>query len=319
MYEQTEMRAVMARILEDEMARNARLCVMDADLARSHATLPLFEKYPERTINAGIAEANMACVAAGLASYGFEPFIFSFCPFVSRRICDQATVSIAYSDMNVKIVGTDPGIAAEMSGGTHMSIEDIGIMRSIPGMILYEPTDGDQLARAMPQIFAHRGPVYIRLFRKVPPQTFYADNAVPFDLLSATLLRAGQDVTLFASGIMVAQAAEAAKLLSEQGVSAELIDIHTVKPLDEQAVLASVAKTGCAVSCENHNTQSGLGSAVARCLARQAPAPMEMVGIQDRFGEVGFMPYLLKELGMSAEHIAAAALRVIERKQLLRG
>ncbi len=314
MYEKTEMRAVMAEFLEKRLLTDEQLCILDADLARANGTLELFRKFPERTIDVGVAEANMTCVAAGLASYGFKPFIFSFCPFITRRVCDQVAISIAYAKQNVKLVGTDPGIAAEMNGGTHMSVEDIGVMRSIPGMVIFEPVDGDQLAKAMPQICEYEGYVYIRLFRKVPPATFFAGDDYRFDLFKADLVREGRDVTLFASGIEVEQAMKAADILADKGISAEVVNVHTIKPVDAQTVVASVKKTGCAVSCENHNIHCGLGGALAECFAEFHPVPLERIGFRDRYSMVGRIPELLDIFEMSAKHIALAAKKVIERK-----
>ena len=314
MYKTKQMRDVMALLLDKRMQSDDSLFLLDADLARANGTLELYSKYPERTADVGIAEANMACIAAGLASYGFNPFIFTFTAFATRRICDQLTISIAYAGMNVKIVGTDPGLSAELNGGTHMSVEDIGVVRSIPTMVVFEPVDGDQLAKAMPRIFEHRGPLYMRLFRKTPPGTYFAGDDYRFDLFSADMLREGTDVSIFATGIEVHEAMQAADILSRDGVKAEVINIHTIKPIDAKAVLTSVAKTGCAVSCENHNVIGGLGSAVAETLTSGIPVPLERVGIPDRFGEVGRLPGLVKTMNMDAEGVASAARRAIGRK-----
>lgn len=313
MHETRQMRDVMASILGERLKSDRDLFLLDADLARAHGTLDLYSTHPNRTVDVGVAEANMACIAAGLASYGFNPFIFTFSVFATRRICDQLAISIAYAGMNVKVVGSDPGLAAELNGGTHMSVEDIGVVRSIPTMVIFEPTDGDQLAKAMPQIFDYRGPLYIRLFRKVPPGTYFARDDYRFDLFTADVLREGTDVSIFASGIEVHEAMQAADILSREGVSAEVINIHTIKPIDAKSVLASVAKTRCAVSCENHSIIGGLGSAVAEALTAGIPAPLERIGIPDRFGEVGKLPDLVKTMGMDAQSVAAAARRAISR------
>ena len=309
------MRTVLATILDERMRTDETLCILDADLARANGTLELHSKYPDRTFDVGVAEANMVCIAAGLASYGFKPIIFSFCPFITRRVCDQIAISVAYARMNVKFVGTDPGISAELNGGTHMSIEDIGIMRSIPDMVIFEPVDGDQLAKAMPQIFSYDGPLYIRLFRKPAPATLFAHIDYRFDLFTADLLNTGNDVTIFATGIEVAQAMTATEILSASGISAEVINVHTIKPIDTRTVIDSVRKTGCAVSCENHNILGGLGSALAECFAAEYPIPMEFIGLKDRFGMVGRMADLLGEFNINAQSITEAALKVIQRKK----
>lgn len=317
MYEKKEMRAVMAEWLAESMQADPNVVILDSDLARANGTLPLYERFPDQSFDVGVAESNMACVAAGLASYGFRPFIFTFTPFISRRMCDQVMLSIAYAGQNVKLVGTDPGIAAELNGGTHMALEDIGVLRSIPELVIFEPVDGAQLAKALPHILAYDGPVYIRLFRKVPSGIWFERADYEFDLFGADLLRAGCDVTLFATGIEVTQAMAAAEILEGEGVSAEVINLHTIKPIDAQAVVTSVKKTGCAVTCENHNILGGLGSAVAEVLSREYPVPLDYIGAQDRFAEVGKMPYLLEAFHMDAESIANKARTVMDKKRIL--
>lgn len=315
MYEQMEMRAVMADFLEKALRSNPNVVLVDADLARANGTLPLFDKYPQRCFDVGVAEANCVCVAAGLASYGFLPFAFSFAPFITRRVCDQVMLSVAYAKQNVKLVGTDPGVGAELNGGTHMAFEDVGVLRSIPDMVIYEPVDGDQLSKAMPHILAYEGPVYIRLFRKLPPATWFADEKYEFDLFKADLLREGTDITLFASGVEVTQAMAAAELLADEGISAEVINIHTIKPIDAKSVVRSVQKTGCALTCENHNIIGGLGSAVAEVLSSRYPVPLDYIGAQDRFAEVGKLTELLEIFEMDAVSIVKKAKKVLCTKK----
>ena len=314
MYENTEMRTVLADLLAEEMRKNPDVVIVDSDLARAHNTLAMKKEFPDRALDVGIAECNMASVAAGLASYGFKPFIYSFAPFASRRICDQIAISIVYAEQNVKIVGSDPCLAAEMNGATHMAVEDVGVLRSLPGMVIFEPVDGDQLAAAFPAIMAYEGPMFIRLFRKVPPATIFADPDYKFDLFKADLLKEGADVSLFATGIEVKEALEAAEILAAEGISAEVINVHTIKPVDKETVLASVKKTGCAVSCENHNIIGGLGSAISEVLISEYPVPMEFIGMRDHFSEVGKAPYLQKLYKMDAASIAEAAKAVIQKK-----
>jgi len=314
MHENREMREVMAGFLKEAMEHDPDIVLMDADLARANGTLHLFSLFPDRCFDVGVAESNMACIGAGLASYGFKPFIFSFCAFAARRAFDQITLSIAYAGQNVKIVGTDPGIASELNGGTHMCLEDVGMLRCIPGMVIFEPVDGGQLAKALPQIMAHEGPVYIRLFRKLPAAAWFTDDSYEFDLFKADVLREGRDVTLFAAGIEVTEAMRASEQLEKQGISAEVINVHTVKPIDRKTVVESVRKTGCAVTCENHNIHGGLGSAVAEVLSGECPAPLGFIGAKDRFGEVGKLDYLVKKFEMDAESIALKAMEVITRR-----
>lgn len=296
-----EMRAVFGNWLEKTMAENPKVCVIDADLARANGTMKLRNLYPDRALDVGVAEQNMASVAAGLSSYGFIPFITSFTPFATRRICDQVMISIAYAKQNVKIVGTDPGITAELNGGTHMSLEDIGVLRSIPTMVIYEPVDNIQFEQALPQILNHYGPVYIRMFRKVVDDIF--DKDYKFDLFKADLIKEGTDVTILATGIMVKQSLLAAEVLKDNGINAEVINVHTIKPLDEDTILRSASKTGKVVTCENHNVIGGLYSAVSELLSEKMPTKIGKVGIHDRFGQVGKTPDLLKDYGMTVEDI----------------
>ena len=308
-----EMRKAFGDTLAELMAANDRIVVVDADLSKPNGTYPLREKFPDRMFNVGVAEANMACFGAGMASYGFIPFITTFAPFATRRICDQVTLSIAYAKQNVKIVGTDPGIVAELNGGTHMGVDDIGIMRGMPDMVIFEPVDNAQLIQALPQIVDYDGPVYIRMFRKVTPDIF-TDPDYKFDLFKADVLREGKDVTLFCSGIEVKAALEAAEILHTQRIDAEVINIHTIKPIDKEAVLNSIRKTGCAVTCENHSINNGLGSAVMEVASENHPVPVMRVGFADRFCEVGKLDYLCKALNITADDIVAKAKQAIGKK-----
>ena len=307
-----EMRAILAETLEEIMSVDPRVMVIDADLAKANGTWGLRKKFPERALDVGIAEQNMASVAAGLSAYGMVPFIGSFTPFATRRICDQLAISVCYAKQNVKIIGSDPGISAEYNGGTHMSFEDMGVIRSLPGMVIFEPVDGEQLRQSLPAIIEHQGPVYIRMFRKA------IDNVVPadyhFDLFRADVHQTGTDVTLLATGLMFHEALKALPLLKADGIEAELINVHTIKPLDEETILRSAAKTGCVVTAENHNIIGGLYSATAELLGKNHPVPMEAVGVNDHFGEVAKMDYLKKKYHLTAEDIADAARKAVSRK-----
>lgn len=309
-----EMRTVVADFLDERMDSDKKIVVFDADLAKANGIYKLMENYPDRALDVGIAEANMVCMAAGLASYGYKPFVFSFCPFVTRRVADQVAISIAYSGMDVKIIGTDPGITAQLNGATHLSVEDIGVLRSIPDLVIFEPVDCSQYLKALPVILEYEGPVYIRQLRKVAPKEIFTDSGYEFDLFKADIIQAGDDVTLFATGIEVEQALDAAAQLAEEGVSVEVINVHTIKPLDIKTIVTSVKKTGCAVVCENHNIIGGLGGGIAEALAGQYPIPLEFIGIRDRFGEVGELEYLLKTFEMDSDSIVKAVRRVLERK-----
>lgn len=313
MYENKEMRKVFAEAMDKLMEKDETIVVIDADLAKANGTIALREKYPDRAFDVGISEQNMAGIAAGMAAYGFKPFICSFTPFATRRICDQIAISITYAKRNVKIVGTDPGISAELNGGTHMSMEDIGVLRSIPEMVIFEPVDAIQLVKALPQIVDYDGVVYIRMFRKVTPIVFNEDYK--FDLFKADVLKEGKDVSIFASGIMVKESLEAIEMLKSEGIDAELINIHTIKPIDSEAVIASAKKTGAVVTCENHNVIGGLKSAVAEVLIEEYPVPLRSVGVKDHFGEVAKIDYLKKKYKMTAEDIVKAVKEVVALKK----
>lgn len=307
-----EMRQLFAQELEKFMSENSNIVLLNADLAKPNGFGKFSEKFPERAINVGIAEQNMASIAAGMSSYGFIPFICTFTPFATRRICDQIAISICYAKQNVKIIGSDPGISAEYNGGTHMSFEDIGVLRSIPNMVIFEPVDNAQLKNLLPQIIDYKGPVYIRMFRKETPDIF--DENEKFNLFNAKTVKEGSDVSIFCSGIMVDETLKANKILEEKGINAEIINIHTIKPIDEESIIASVHKTGAAVTVENHNIIGGLRSAVAEVLSENCPAPLRSIGIRDSFGQVGKMPYLKEVYNMSAENIVQAVLSVLKSK-----
>jgi len=296
-----ELREVFASELEKLMAADPRVCVVDADLAKASGTLYLRDRFPDRAFDAGAAEANMASIAAGLASYGFIPFITSFAPFATRRICDQLAISIAYAKSNVKVVGTDPGITTELNGGTHMTFEDVAIVRAIPGIVAFEPVDAAQLRQAMPVIAAHDGPVYIRLARRVQPDVSGEDYR--FDLFKADVIRPGNSVTVLATGVMVAKALEAAAVLSGEGIEAEVVNVHTLKPLDRATILRSVAKTGRALTAENHSVIGGLYSAVCELTAAEYPIKVERVGVEDVHGSVGKLNELAEMFGLTTQAI----------------
>ena len=312
MFENKEMRQVLYTFLNEEMAKNDKIVVLDADLAKANGTYNLRQTYPDRAIDVGVAEQNMASIAAGMASYGYIPFISSFTPFATRRICDQITISICYANQNVKIIGTDPGISAEYNGGTHMSLEDIGVLRSIPNLVIYEPVDATQLYKSLPKILEYKGPVYIRLFRKVAEPVF--DDSYEFDLFKADVVRKGYDATIVATGIMVQEALKASAILEKEGINVEIINVHTIKPLDEETILNSLRKTKACVVCENHNLIGGLYSAVSEMLCEKLPMKVEKIGVKDRFGEVAKMPYLKEVMGMTTEDIVAAVKRSISNK-----
>lgn len=298
--------------LEKLMNKNENVVLLNADLAKPNGFGDFSLKFPERAINVGIAEQNMASIAAGMSSYGFIPFICSFTPFATRRICDQIAISICYAKQNVKIIGSDPGISAEYNGGTHMSFEDIGVLRSIPNIVIFEPADNAQLKNLFPQIVDYKGPVYIRMFRKSTPDIF--DENETFNLFKAKKIKHGEDVSIFCSGIMVDETLKANKKLEEMGINAEIINIHTIKPIDEESIISSVQKTKAAVTVENHNVVGGLRSAVSEVICENYPVPARSVGIRDTFGQVGKMPYLKEIYKMTEKDIISAVVAALEAK-----
>ena len=312
MFENMEMRQVFASEMEKHMAENKNIVIIDADLGKACGTFPLRAKFPDRVFEVGIAEQNMASVAAGMSSYGFIPFIFSFTPFASRRIADQVSVSCFYAKQNVKIVGTDPGISAEYNGGTHISMEDIGIMRAIPETVIFEPVDAVQLAAALPSIIDYPGSMYIRMWRKKADAVF-GEN-YKFDLFKADVIKEGKGVSVFTTGYMTQQSMKAVDNLKAAGIDAEIINVHTIKPLDEKTILNSIKKTKAAVVCDNGNICGGLCEAIAGLAARNFPVPIEFVAVNDRFGQVGKLDFLAKEYGLTPDDIVNAAKKAIDRK-----
>lgn len=306
------LRDIYVDLLIDYAEKNPNMVIVEADLMTALGTKRFQEKFPNRTINVGVAEANMIGVAAGLANMGKLPFTHTFTPFATRRVFDQVTLSIAYAKLNVKMVGSDPGVTAQLNGGTHMSLEDVGIMRNMPTMTIVEPVDGVQLAGLFPQIAAHNGPVYIRLLRKEFDNIF-ADDQV-FELGKAITIKEGTDVSIFATGIMVQQALDAEEMLAKEGISASVVNIHTLKPIDQEAICKEAKRTGAVVTAENHNIINGLGSAVAEVLSENCPTPLRRIGTRDHFGEVGETAFLMEKYGLTAQHIVDAVKDVLKQK-----
>lgn len=310
--ESKEMRAVFAEVMEDMAAADKRVIYLDADLVNSIGMTKYWKEHPEKAINCGIQEANMIGAAAGMSATGLIPFTHTFGTFASRRVMDQVFVSAAYAKLNVRIIGSDPGITATLNGGTHMPLEDIGMMRCVPEVTIIEPTDSIMLEDMLRQTKDQYGVFYIRLSRKKADK-IYVDGST-FEIGKAAFLRAGKDVTIFATGIMVAESLKAAELLEKEGISAAVSNIFTIKPIDKEAVVKAAESTGAIVTAENHNIVNGLGSAVAEVLAEHKCCPLERIGAKDHFGEVGDMNYLRKKFKMTAEDIAEAAKKAINRK-----
>lgn len=310
--EDKEIREVYCDTLMELAERDERIVVVEADLMKANGTLRFKDRFPGRAFDVGVAEANMAGIAAGLATCGKVPFLASFTPFATRRIYDQLTVSHAYANLHTIIVGTDPGISAELNGGTHMSMEDIAIMRAMPNMKVVEPVDAAQLRRALPVLVDAEGPIYLRMFRKKVFKVY--DDNCSFRLGGSAVLRDGKDVAIFASGIMVPEVLATAGDLAAQGVDCAVINTYSIKPLDEETVLRYADKCHAVVTAENGSVVGGLGSAIAELLVKNLPVPVEMLGVQDRFGIVGNLAYLKDYFCLNAEGVVGSIRRVLSRK-----
>ena len=310
--EAREMRAVYCETLQQLARENDRIAVLDADLVGSSGTKPFFNEFPDRAIDCGIQENNMIGVAAGMSAAGMIPFAHSFGPFASRRCVDQIFISCAYAKLNVRIVGSDPGVTAAYNGGTHMPFEDMGTLMSIPQITLLEPTDSVQLRWMIRQLEKEYGVYYIRMLRKNAVGVF--EEGSDFELGKIARLKEGADVAIVCSGSLVGEALKAAAALEAQGVSAAVLNAFTWKPLDAETLAEYAAKCGCVVTAENHNITGGLGAAVAASLSRTRPVPVEMVGVNDEFGEVGTEDFLRKRFDLTADHIIRAAKAAIARK-----
>lgn len=310
--EAVEMRSVFAQVMEDMQSKDDRVIYMDADLMNSIGMAKYWKAHPDKAFNCGIQEANMAGVAAGMSATGLVPFIHTFGTFASRRIMDQIFVSAAYAKLNVRIIGSDPGVTASLNGGTHMPLEDMGMMRCIPEVTIIEPTDSVMLEDMVRQTKDKYGVFYLRLSRKKCEKIF--QDGSTFEIGKAAKVKEGKDVTIFATGIMVAEAVKAAEMLEKEGFSAAVSNMFTVKPVDKEAVIEAAQKTGAIVTAENHNIINGLGSAVAEVLCENACVPLERVGVRDRFGEVGDVEYLKKTFGMTADDIVKSAKKAVSRK-----
>ncbi len=310
--EAVEMRMVFAQKMDSMAAVDKRVVYLEADLGKSIGMVDFFTKYPDRSVNCGIQEANMIGTAAGMSAVGLVPFVHTFGTFATRRVMDQIFVSAAYAKLNVRIIGSDPGITASLNGGTHMPFEDIGALRCIPEVTIIEPADTVMLSDVMESVKDRYGVFYIRLSRK-KAQKIYADGS-KFEIGKAVPLREGKDVTIFATGICIAEALKAAAILESEGISVAVSNMFTIKPIDTEAIIEAAKKTGAIVTAENHNIINGLGSAVAEVLSEHLPVPLERVGVEDRFGQVGTVPYLMETYGLTAQVIVEKARRAIARK-----
>ena len=306
-----EFRQVLANQLSKLMKSDETICILDADLAKPNGTAPLYKEFPTRCFDVGIAEANMVGVAAGLAASCMKPNVFSFAPFIARRALDQIMISVCYAKQNVKLWGTDPGITAETNGGTHMSFEDVGALRSIPTMTIFDVVDDVQLSQAVEQIESYNGPMYIRMPRKTRPTVF--DENYKFELFKADVLNKGTDITIIASGILVYEAKMAIEELKEKGINAELISANFIKPIDKATILDSIMKTKVVLTCENHNIFGGLHSAICELACEYAPMKVYGIGIEDTFGQVGKYQDLLEEYHLTKNDIVKKVTQILNK------
>ena len=291
---------------------NPNVYALCADLIGSLKMDEFVKEFPNRFVQTGIAEANMIGIAAGLALSGKIPFAGSFAAFATGRVYDQIRVSVAYSNLNVKIAASHAGLTLGEDGATHQIMEDLGLMKMLPNMVVLNPCDYNQTKMATIAAAEHQGPVYLRFGRPAVPNFTPEDQ--PFIIGKANMMQEGNDVTIIATGHLVFHALEAAYQLSQEGIAAEVINIHTIKPLDRDAILKSVAKTRCVVTAEEHFCNGGLGDSICQLLSRELPTPVEMVAVDDKFGESGTPFQLMEKYGLDTKHVVEAVQRVMVRK-----
>ncbi|MEF9953280.1 MAG: transketolase family protein [Clostridium sp.] len=292
--------------------KNKNIVVLDADLSKSTKTADFLKEYPERFFNIGIAEGDLVVTAAGLSTCGKIPFASTFAMFAAGRAFEQIRNSICYPRLNVKIAATHAGLTVGEDGASHQSIEDVAIMRSIPNMTVICPADDVEAEAAIEAAAEYYGPCYIRLGRSAVP-TINDKDSYKFELGKAVTLKEGTDVTIVATGIMVSKALDAAKALEADGINAEVINIHTIKPLDNEAIIASAKKTGKIVTCEEHSIIGGLGSAVCEVVSENAPSLVRKIGVNDTFGESGKPAELLVKYGLTTENIIAKVKEIVSK------
>lgn len=293
-------------------AEDPDVIYLDADLMSCIGTTKFAKEHPERAINCGISEANMIGTACGLSAAGFKPIVHTFGPFASRRVFDQIFLSGGYAKNSITVIGTDPGVTATFNGGTHMPFEDMALYRAIPHAMVFDITDTAMLTDVLTQCKDLPGVKYLRVGRKLAAKVY--ETGSKFTIGKAIPLREGKDAAIFATGIMIHEAMQAAKQLSKEGIEAAVVDMFTVKPIDEDAVVQYAKATGAIVTTENHNKVGGLFSAVSDVLARKCPTPAEYVAVEDEFGEVGPQDYLQKRFGLTADNIVAKVKAVLARK-----
>lgn len=314
MGEKIATRNAYGEALAEAGAENRDIVVLDADVSTCTMSCMFGRKYPDRFFNVGIAEANMVGIAAGMATCGLKPFVNTFAMFMTGRTFDQIRNSVAYPGLNVKIVGTHAGLTVGEDGATHQCLEDLALMRSIPGMTVICPADGNETREAVKAIVRHDGPTYLRLGR-LALETVTDIPGYRFEIGKAVELRKGTDVTIMATGIMAAKALKAAEELAKDGIEARVLNCHTIKPIDKEAVIKAARETGAIVTAEEHNVLGGLGGAVSEVVTESMPVPVMKVGTRDTFGRSGNAELLLDIYGLTSESIAENARLAIKAKQ----
>ena len=306
------MRDGYGKALMELCEKRKDVMVLDADVAKSTRTVWIRDKYPEHFLDMGISEQDMVGTAAGLALSGMVPFASTYCVFLAGRAWDQIRTTVCYNNLNVKLGGAHAGISVGPDGATHQALEDVALMRVLPNMTVIVPCDAEETRKATLAMAERQGPCFVRFGREAVPVV--TDESTPFEIGKARLCREGSDVTVFANGAMVFEAQNAADALKKEGISVRVYDLHTVKPLDEEAVLKAAEETGCTVTAEEHQVNGGMGSTVAEFLAKHCPVPMEFVGMQDSFGESGDPQELMDKYGLNQKTIEENIRKVLARK-----
>ena len=307
------MRDGYGKALLELCEKRKEVMVLDADVAKSTRTVWIRDKYPEHFLDMGISEQDMVGTSAGLALSGMIPFCSTYCVFLAGRAWDQIRTTVCYNSLNVKLGGAHAGISVGPDGATHQALEDVALMRVLPNMTVIVPCDAEETRKATLAMADRQGPCFVRFGREAVPVV--TDENTPFEIGKARLCREGSDVTVFANGAMVYEAQNAADALAKEGISVRVFDLHTVKPLDEGAVITAARETGCVVTAEEHQINGGMGSAVAECLIRNCPVPVEMVGVNDSFGESGDPQELMDRYGLNQAAIEEKIRKVLKRKQ----
>ena len=307
------MRDGYGKALMELCEKRKDVMVLDADVAKSTRTVWIRDKYPEHFLDMGISEQDMVGTAAGLALSGMVPFASTYCVFLAGRAWDQIRTTVCYNNLNVKLGGAHAGISVGPDGATHQALEDVALMRVLPNMTVIVPCDAEETRKATLAMADRQGPCFVRFGREAVPVV--TDESTPFEIGKARLCREGSDVTVFANGAMVFEAQNAADALAKEGISVRVYDLHTVKPLDEEAVLKAAEETGCVVTAEEHQVNGGMGSAMAECLAKHCPVPMEFAGMQDSFGESGDPQELMDKYGLDQKTVEEKIRKVLARKR----